>query len=205
MALAAKAIVIGLVVGAILYLVWAVIYLATVAFPRLFSSMWDLHNVAGVTGNFFIDVFRLIIDQIILFGMVLITVAKVAFSLLTLNVDGARRAIMDLLDVLDRVIDRMGEFIEEYTGIETAGLTGIARGITGAARGIVGLQEGGIVTRPTLAVVGEAGPEAVIPLGGGFSPNVTINANIASDIDIEHLANRVASIWNDDLRRLNIR
>lgn len=29
---------------------------------------------------------------------------------------------------------------------------------------IVGLQAGGIVTRPTLAVVGEAGPEAVVPL-----------------------------------------
>ncbi len=30
-----------------------------------------------------------------------------------------------------------------------------------------GMAEGGIVTRPTLALIGEAGPEAVIPLGGG--------------------------------------
>ena len=28
------------------------------------------------------------------------------------------------------------------------------------------LARGGIVTRPTLAMVGEAGPEAVLPLGG---------------------------------------
>jgi hypothetical protein len=32
--------------------------------------------------------------------------------------------------------------------------------------GAVGLATGGIVTRPTLAVIGEAGPEAVVPLKG---------------------------------------
>jgi SLT domain-containing protein len=31
------------------------------------------------------------------------------------------------------------------------------------------LAAGGIVTRPTLALIGEAGPEAVIPLGRGSS------------------------------------
>lgn len=38
--------------------------------------------------------------------------------------------------------------------------------IVGLVGGLLGLQAGGIVTRPTLAVVGEAGPEAVIPLRG---------------------------------------
>ena len=41
------------------------------------------------------------------------------------------------------------------------------------------LATGGIVTRPTLALVGEAGPEAVIPLnragGMGMGGNITIN------------------------------
>ena len=43
--------------------------------------------------------------------------------------------------------------------------------------GIPALANGGIVTGPTLALIGEAGPEAVVPLdrmGGG---NVTINVN----------------------------
>ena len=43
------------------------------------------------------------------------------------------------------------------------------------------LADGGIVTRPTLALVGEAGPEAVVPLdrtrGMGTTNNVTINVN----------------------------
>ena len=44
--------------------------------------------------------------------------------------------------------------------------------------GVPLLQAGGIVRRPTLAMIGEAGPEAVIPLGrgGGLQP-VTVNIN----------------------------
>jgi hypothetical protein len=42
------------------------------------------------------------------------------------------------------------------------------------------MAEGGIVTGPTLALIGEAGPEAVIPLNGrnsGMGANVTINVS----------------------------
>jgi hypothetical protein len=43
------------------------------------------------------------------------------------------------------------------------------------------LASGGIVTKPTLAMVGEAGPEAVIPLGsGGAGNSYTINVNAAA-------------------------
>jgi SLT domain-containing protein len=40
--------------------------------------------------------------------------------------------------------------------------------------GLVHLQHGGIVRRPTMALVGEGGPEAVIPLGRGGA-GVTVN------------------------------
>lgn len=41
-------------------------------------------------------------------------------------------------------------------------------GVVGQALGAIGLAEGGIVTKPTLAMIGEAGyPEAVIPLKNG--------------------------------------
>jgi hypothetical protein len=41
------------------------------------------------------------------------------------------------------------------------------------------LAEGGIVTGPTLAMIGEAGPEAVIPLSkmGGMGGGITVNVN----------------------------
>ena len=53
-------------------------------------------------------------------------------------------------------------------------------GNTGSARGFEAMATGGIVTSPTMALIGEAGPEAVIPLSGpnaGIGNNVTINVN----------------------------
>jgi len=46
------------------------------------------------------------------------------------------------------------------------------------------LALGGIVTRPTFAMVGEAGPEAVIPLSkaGGMMPGSSNVANIAINV-----------------------
>jgi hypothetical protein len=48
------------------------------------------------------------------------------------------------------------------------------------------MAQGGIVNRPTLAMIGEKGPEAVIPLnkaggmGGGAVYNITVNAGIGT-------------------------
>jgi hypothetical protein len=48
------------------------------------------------------------------------------------------------------------------------------------------MAKGGIVTGPTLALIGEAGPEAVVPLSGrnagmGNTFNVTVNAGLGAD------------------------
>ena len=44
------------------------------------------------------------------------------------------------------------------------------------------LADGGIVTRPTTALIGEAGPEAIIPLRRGISAGMgsTVNINVAA-------------------------
>jgi len=53
---------------------------------------------------------------------------------------------------------------------------------------IPGFAEGGVVTRPTLAMVGEKGPEAIIPLsqmggmGGGVTVNVTGGLSTSAEI-----------------------
>ncbi len=56
------------------------------------------------------------------------------------------------------------------------------------------LAEGGIVTRPTLAMIGEAGPEAVVPLSGNRSPvgsGQVINVNVQSNADPAAIATEV--------------
>jgi hypothetical protein len=48
-------------------------------------------------------------------------------------------------------------------------------GFTVGVPGIAPLATGGIVTAPTLALLGEAGPEAVVPLGrGGIAPTINV-------------------------------
>ena len=65
--------------------------------------------------------------------------------------------------------------------------------------GIPKMQHGGIVTQPTLALVGEAGPEAVIPLNRaaattmGAGPVVNIeHATFAQEMDVDLFMKRVA-------------
>lgn len=59
----------------------------------------------------------------------------------------------------------------------------------GAVEGFVALANGGIVTSPTLALIGEAGPEAVVPLSGpnagGFGGGMTVNVNMPAGSDGE--------------------
>jgi len=80
--------------------------------------------------------------------------------------------------------------------------------------GVMPFASGGIVTRPTLGMVGEAGPEAIIPLNrlGGmgatnntFNPVYEISANISSDIDIRDLAERLNRELKEDYLRTTFR
>jgi len=81
---------------------------------------------------------------------------------------------------------------------------GAVRGAATQIGRAVGLQEGGIVTRPTLAMIAEGGsPEAVIPLNraGGFGGlTLNFNGNVFAD-DPERFAN---DIGDAVIRRLNL-
>ncbi len=88
--------------------------------------------------------------------------------------------------------------------------TAIGGAISGAFNGIKGLfgfAEGGIVTRPTAGIFGEAGPEALIPLSKPARANEILNASglnrgqtqinmpvtvMSSEVDIDRLVERLA-------------
>ena len=76
----------------------------------------------------------------------------------------------DFLHLGEEMVTSIVNGIESAPGAIVHAIEGLipGGGLIASAAHIIGLASGGIVTSPTLAVVGEAGPEAVIPLSGGI-------------------------------------
>jgi len=69
------------------------------------------------------------------------------------------------------------------------------------------LAKGGIVTGPTLAMIGEAGPEAVVPLDGKNAPggqtfNITVNpSGITDRSDKREMAREIGNLIQQEVSR----
>ena len=103
---------------------------------------------------------------------------------------------------LNWIIDKINVVIGSINKVMSAGA-----GLLGFSAPQIGkiplLAEGGIVKKPTMAIIGEAGPEAVIPLrqgGNGIvGPNITINITGNEFLGEEGIADR---IFNQLMRQL---
>jgi hypothetical protein len=95
--------------------------------------------------------------------------------------------------------------ISLYMGPLTA-YSSVALDVIGGIKKLFGLAEGGIVTRPTPAIIGERGPEAVIPLNESALTNIYqnnyINASIHNDMDIAEVADKLNRYLSADYKRL---
>ena len=107
-----------------------------------------------------------------------------------------RKAIMDLMD-------NLAEAMKRETGIDifiTKHITVIESTVKAATAGTTSVRGAtrGLVTRPTYALIGEAGPEMVIPLsstpgssplsalsgGGNMTVNVTVQGSVVQERDL---------------------
>ena len=118
-------------------------------------------------------------------------------------------ALVAVLEAVQVVEDLVGAVVPEAEAVaELARLLGGLLVLAPTQKKY--LQHGGLVTRPTLAMLGEAGPEMVTPLGGGggamsISPTYNINASISGDMDIRDLATKLNDALVSDYRRLTFR
>ena len=88
-----------------------------------------------------------------------------------------------------------------YKGMTAADITAERYKESGAARlGIPLMAEGGIVNSPTLAMIGEAGAEAVLPLDKMGGMGTTVNINVAGSVISE---GQLQSVIQDALYNLN--
>jgi hypothetical protein len=101
-----------------------------------------------------------------------------------------RTAINAVIGIINRVIGGVNTLIRGFNMLPGPDISPISR--------ITPLATGGIVTGPTFALIGEAGPEAVIPLSGPNMPdflreddnggsstviNITVEAGLVSSPD----------------------
>ena len=100
-----------------------------------------------------------------------------------------------LIDALNKIMSMISSVTSSASSIAGKTGGGIVGGLTSFGH-ILGFATGGIVNGPTLAMVGEAGPEAIIPLsafaggsslaggfGGGGNGNIVVNINGGSYLD----------------------
>jgi len=119
---------------------------------------------------------------------------------------GAFKGLGDSVPTLLNALNKVLTMLEAIAGAANATLDALDRVTAGKARAAIGgaigkallgplgsipgLADGGIVTRPTLAMIGEGGQsEAVIPLDklgrmGGGNTTININGGLASSADI---------------------
>jgi len=111
--------------------------------------------------------------------------------------DLGAKMIGGIVDGIKAAASRVGDALKSIPGVSAAGK------FIGA---ITPFADGGIVTGPTLGLVGEAGPEAVIPLdrlgrlGGGPTINVTVNGAV----DPVATAKQIRQILQRDQSRLGL-
>jgi hypothetical protein len=101
-----------------------------------------------------------------------------------------------------------------FFGSLLSGLGSGLGGMLGLGLGkLLFLQHGGIVTKPTLAMVGEAGPEAVIPLsqaggmGGGAFQFGPVNLSVGSldELSLQRLMRRSMGAFGKEMWRRGLR
>jgi len=164
-----------------------------------FQGLWDIFK--GIRDS---QTWRVVKGVLLVIVAIAAVIAAILFSV-PVAIAGAVAAvvalIINLLSKLKPVQDffsKVGNFLT-FKGWKTD-------------EQVRGFATGGIVNKPTLAMIGEAGPEAVVPLsgpnagGGGigsinYNPTININASGGGGIDIDSLVRTINDRLYDDLRR----
>ena len=120
-------------------------------------------------------------------------------------IGGALKAPVNLaIAGMNKIIDLMNAFEFGWEAKKVRGVT-VIPGFSFAPfnlKHIPQLAKGGIVTQPTLAMIGEAGPEAVIPLGRGGGAGTTVIVNISGPTyGFDDFEKKVAQAIRDGVRR----
>jgi hypothetical protein len=115
-------------------------------------------------------------------------------------VSGIKGAINSVIGTINGFIQRINSIQISVPGVDIPGVGRVGGFSVGMPTipEIPSLAKGGIVNRPTLAMLGESGPEAVVPLGRGRGAGMTINLVINGDVNgFDDFQQKVTSVIRD--------
>jgi tape measure domain-containing protein len=127
-------------------------------------------------------------------------IKAVAWFVTTLS--PAIRAIGTDIDWVVSKVEALTSAFSKLSGIKSSTLGGIGSNLlggvaSGVMHAITPFADGGIITRPTLGLIGEAGPEAIIPLSQARGLGGGVTVNVYGDVTGMELVQRV----KDELMR----
>ena len=105
-------------------------------------------------------------------------------------VDGITKELDLMTPKLMKKMDEIASKMKRNVNIDVVITERVNKIVTTVSGSIPKMADGGIVNRPTLALIGEAGPEAVVPLskmggmGGGGDININVNGGMATSAEI---------------------
>ena len=158
------------------------------ALPPIIFALMD---IAKAFSQFLLEKVARIISKIVDFfiglpGKLLDAGIQIASALLEMGIDFGKKIIDGIVEGLRRAGGAIGSFIMGLVPDVGSIVDSIVGGATSKAKGILGaispFAKGGIVTKPTLGLVGEAGPEAIIPLSRAGAMGSTININVTTGV-----------------------
>lgn len=191
---------IGLIIIAIAAFVAAIVvlYNKNETFRNLVQAVWGAIQVAvKKVADFFTTYVWPVIKKAIDFIIAYYTTLWTAFKTLYGWIEPKAKALGDVFKAVGTTI--YGAFKTAFNGIASLWNSTVGRlsfsvpdwvpGMGGKGFDVPDipmLAKGGIVTRPTLAMIGERGPEAVVPLGrgGGLGPTIIVQAMPGSERDV---------------------
>ena len=122
-------------------------------------------------------------------------------------VDGFADLVKGPINLVIEALNSVFSSIKYSQTIDLPGLDPYTVGIDLTDLQIPMLAKGGIVTGPTLAMIGEAGPEAVVPLDGKNAPggqtfNITVNpSGITDRSDKREMAREIGNLIQQEVSR----
>jgi hypothetical protein len=124
-----------------------------------------------------------------------------------LEVDEASELLDRAVDSAEETKSRLTRVMEQFFGEDmTKHLRLMFKSLEHFGFNVPKFAAGGIVTKPTLAMVGEEGPEAIVPLTGGGGTNLAgdiniyVNAPISNSTDARSLVNEVVMLLKREIQ-----